>query len=120
LSIRKIILTGFEDASRICLLRGLAITEGEVSYTKDSAILHHPLQLDKGRVYTIELPHFIKVDKGVILVALHDEILPFLSSALFPTTLSVGYNGRITVNLKARESGLVDRILKLHMVELSA
>lgn len=121
MTVRKIFLTGVEDGKRACALRGLRADFGTVSFAQDGMILEldEPMEVVAGKSYTVQLPHTVKVDKGVMLCSIPNETLSLISSAFIPPTLSVGTYDDIHVSIKVKNSGTVKKLLKLHMLELS-
>jgi len=121
MTVRKIFLTDEENGRRACALRGLRADFGPISFEQDGMVLEldAPMEITAGKVYNIQLPHTVKVDKGVLLSTVPKELLPLITNAFIPPTLSVGTHDNIHVTFKAKESGTIKKVLKLHMLELS-
>lgn len=121
MSVRKIIQLDEENGRRTCALRGLRADYGKVIFEQDGMTLEldEPMDIVAGKTYTVQLPHTVKVEKGVILSTIPKDLLPLITSAFMPPTLSVGIYDDIHVTFKAKESGTIKKVLKLHMLELS-
>lgn len=120
MSVRKITSTAAEHAKRICLHRGLVVNDGHVSYDKDGVVVYlsESMNIDKGKNYSIELPHNINVLGGVVLVSIPPDVAAVMSTYSIPTTLSTGAH-KLKIHFKAAESATLDKIVKLHMLELN-
>jgi hypothetical protein len=121
MSVRKFLARNeVEGRSRLRLL-GVSADFGKLSFEPDGVNLEldEPMDIEKGKTYTVAIPHTVKVDKGVLLATIPTELRPLITNVFMCPTFSLGIHDDITVTFKAKESATISKVLKLHVLELN-
>jgi hypothetical protein len=109
-------------------LIGLTIEheEGSLELTPEGPIIsplegEEPITLKKGISHSIVLPHYIKVSRNAVMVSISPEVTKECNSISFPTLLSSGFEGQLTINLRARQDiEITEDFIKLSVVTVEA
>jgi len=129
MSIRKIVGNNHQYGMDRLRLIGLSIKEeGGKSLLSPEGLWIAPanpegevyLTLKKGVSHSVTLPHIINVTRNAILVSIAPEIAVLCNSISFPSLLSSGFEGNITVNLRPREDVIINNeFIKLSVLEVA-
>lgn len=121
MTVRKFLARTVEEGKQRMRILGCTVDYGNFHFEPDGVILEldEPMVVEKGKSYIVHLPHTVKLDKGMVVCGIPKSTLMLVSNAFIPPTISLGIHDDIAVSFKAKESGEIKDILKLHLLELS-
>jgi len=104
-------------------LLGLLIEGGETQLAEDGLWLRPEfseevgsLVLEKGKLHTIHLPHHIVIRRNLVDMYINPELMDKIELRSPLTKLSVGFEGKLVVRIKALEELNIVNLLKLNVI----
>ena len=125
MTIKKITPGQDEHRTNRLTVLGLKVTDGHTTFNLDGVWLHakpstgsETRDLKAKQSYSIKLPHVIKVNpnRSAVLVSINPEVADKLESYSIPTLLGPGFEGQLTVNVKAKSDVSFNELVKLSVI----